>query len=160
MKNKIAYFTMGISGSGKSSFIDKNLPGIIHLDSDKIKENLKGYNPLNPSLVHKRSKEILARQFKKILKGNKSFCYDGTGTNAENLLYRIDKARKKGFKIILIYCKTTLKLALIRNKLRARQVPEDIIKDKARLIKYSFSIVKNYADKIIIVDNTKKEFLK
>lgn len=148
---------MGISGSGKTSFIEKNLPGIIHLDSDKIKEGLKGFNPLHPERVHKKSKGILLRQFKKVLKGKKSFVYDGTGTNTENLLYRIDKAKQNGFKTILIYCKTTLKLALIRNKARARIVPEDIIKEKARVIKYSFDIVKNYVDKIIIVDNTKKD---
>ena len=157
MRIKKAIFMIGSIGSGKSYYILKHLRGYKILDSDKIKLTLKGYNPCRPDLIHKESKTILEREFKKCIKQSKSFIYDGTGCNSERLLYRIDKARARGFKIYLYYIVCSLKTALIRNKSRDRQVPEDIIIDKYKVIDYSFKIVSPYCDFIKVINNDKQD---
>lgn len=150
---KIGVFTLGIPASGKSTYINKNFKDFYILDCDKIKENFKGYNPKNPEVYHNLSKAILLKKFNRILKENKNFVYDSTGTNTDKILSLIDKAKKAGFFTVIIYVKIDLKTAILRNKLRIRTIPEHILKEKYRLINYSFKAIKIFSDSYKIVDN-------
>jgi predicted kinase len=149
---KIAVFTIGIPASGKSTHINKYYKNFIILDCDKIKENLPNYNPKKPEIFHSLSKKIIEKKLKKVLKGNKSFVYDSTGTNTDKLLSLIDKTKKAGFYNVLIYVIIDLKTAILRNRLRIRTIPEYILKEKFKLVNYSFNAIKLFVDSYKIIE--------
>jgi len=153
MNKKVAIFMMGIPGSGKSHYVEENLKDFLLLDCDKIKETLPGYNPLNPAIVHQESKRLLEVEFKRAIQRDRSFILDGTGTNTDKLLYRIDKAKEQGFYIVLIYIKVNLETALRRNKTRERRVSEEIIREKHKLIEYSYRAILPFVNEGRLVNN-------
>ena len=80
---------------------------------------------------------------------------DGTGTNAEKMVRRIREAAAVGYSTRLVFVKCTLETSLKRNAARTRNVPEDVVRQKAEDISTAYDIVKTMAplDAITTVDN-------
>ena len=142
---------MGTPAAGKTTIRKQNFSELKALDCDEIKASHPDYDPKDPGSLHSWSAEKLARGFYKALGENESFVYDGTGSTAEKYVAYIKAAQMAGFETHLVFVKTTLRNALLRNSKRERTVPEAIIREKHALIGTSFEIVSGYADHIEVV---------
>ena len=148
-------FSMGLPAAGKSYTMGK-LYGSSHtmIDPDAIKEAHPDYDAKNPAALHGYSQEVTERMWMQALaSGCGSWVLDGTGTNAEKMVRRINQAQAHGFTTKLVYVTCSLSKSLKRNSERERVVPEHIIKSKALDIATSFEIVSKYVDSVEIIDN-------
>lgn len=150
---KTATFMMGLPGSGKSTVSRNRFAGQTFLDPDEIKKEHPLYDPKNVQIVHEWSKEIEEKRFLRLITEDNSFVVDGTGTNAENLVRRMNQAKAMGFSINLVYVRVSLHTALARNAKRERNVPESIIREKALNIATSFELTAPHADAIEVIEN-------
>jgi predicted kinase len=155
MTNNEMIFAMGLPAAGKSTTAHRRFDGTHNfIDPDQIKETHPEYDPRNAFAVHDWSTEIAEQMFTDALEaGEGRFVIDGTGTNAEKMVYNMKRARVAGFTVKLFYVKCTLETSLRRAAKRTRQVPESVIIEKAALISTSFEIVQDYADQVEVVDN-------
>ena len=149
-------FSMGLPAAGKSTYINTNydLNKFQVIDPDAIKEAHPDYDPKNPAALHAWSQEETEKLWNAaLLAGTGNYIVDGTGTNAEKMVRRINEARNAGYSIELIYVTCSLETSLARNAARARNVPEHIIKEKAQNIETAFELIAPYADNVEIIDN-------
>jgi predicted kinase len=147
-------FVMGLPAAGKSTWIANNLPGYGWIDPDKIKELHPAYDPYKPHLVHGWSKAMASGLFDAILKRQFGhWVIEGTGANANEMVYNLQIAHEAGFITTLVYVKCSLTKVLLRNTCRPRIIPADIILEKASTIDNSFMLAALYADNVMEVDN-------
>lgn len=148
-------FTMGLPAAGKSTVCNARYADThTVIDPDAIKEAHEDYDPKNPAALHAWSQEVAERQFNAALAASEgNFVIDGTGTNSEKMVRRMNAAKAAGFDVALVYVKCTLKTSLIRNAARTRVVPEHIVRSKALDIATSFELVAPFADTVEVVNN-------
>jgi predicted ABC-type ATPase len=147
-------FTMGIPAAGKSTVAAAKF-GATHtiIDPDAIKETHPSYDPENPTLLHAWSQEVTEQMFHAAIEsGAGAWVIDGTGTNAEKMVRRINQARAAGFTVRVVFITCSLQTSLRRNAARIRKVPVECIISKARDIQTAFEIVRTFADTTEIVD--------
>lgn len=149
-------FTMGLPASGKSTKATE-LFGATHrmIDPDAMKENHPDYDPKNPQDLHEWSQQEVERMFAEALSDGGYWLVDGTGTNAEKMVRRMEQARNAGFTVRLVFVTCTLATSLRRNAARPRVVPEAVIRSKALDINTSFRLVAPHADTVEVIDNDK-----
>lgn len=147
---------MGMPAAGKSTLANKAFGSThVFIDCDAIKASHPDYDPKNPGALHAWSAAEADRLFESACEVRQGrWVIDGTGSNAEHLVMDINAARQAGFAIKLFYVVCTLEVSLARNAARARTVPEEIVRDKARTIATSFEIVRSYVDEISVIDNS------
>lgn len=147
-------FTMGLPAAGKSYTAARLYPTHTAIDPDAVKESHPDYDPKNPAALHAWSQEVTEAIFAEAIRtGAGSFVVDGTGTNAEKMVRRINQAREAGFSVTLLYVTCDLETSLRRNAERTRVVPESIIRSKALDVATSFEIVSQYVDAVRVVEN-------
>ncbi len=146
-------FTMGLPASGKSTVANDRYSDHTMLDPDAIKEDHPDYDPKNPQALHGWSQDMMEERFAEALVLGGKFVIDGTGTNAEKMVRRINEAKAAGFDTRLLFVTCTLETSLRRNASRERVVPTDVITSKARDINTSYQIVKLWADAVEVFDN-------
>ncbi len=148
-------FTMGLPAAGKSTWIAANLADShTVIDPDAIKESHPDYDPKNPAALHAWSKEISEAMFADALAGGEGlWVVDGTGTNAEKMVRRIRQAEDAGFATRLVFIRCTLETSLLRNAARVRNVPEQVVREKARDVHTAFALISPHAQTVETVDN-------
>jgi predicted kinase len=149
-------FTMGLPGAGKSTVIRTNrlAEGAVVIDPDAAKEGHPDYDAKNPSALHQWSKDVTDKAFADALfAGQGLFVIDGTGTNSEKMVRKVKQAQAAGFETELLYVQVSLKTSLARNAARARNVPEEVVREKSLDIATSFEIVSRYVDSIKVIVN-------
>lgn len=152
--NATMIFTMGLPAAGKSYVVSKRYAGYNVLDPDAVKASHPDYDPKNPQALHAWSQEEIEAQFSAALAARSGqWVVDGTGTNSEKMVRRMNAAAASGFAVTLLYVRCTLATSLKRNAARERNVPESVVRSKARDISTSFDIVAPYAGTVEIVDN-------
>ena len=167
LENKLAIFTAGSSGSGKTEFaefITEQEENIIHLDIDSIREYFIpiGYNGSNSELYQKPSSwgvhylfdEAVKKQGLSIIMDSNFSSYELANRNIKSLI-------KRGYNIEIYYIYDDLKKCFLYTKKREaitkRKVPEDVffnsvIKSRETVI----NIKKEYQDSITLnlIDKT------
>lgn len=121
--------TIGIPGSGKTTIRNLFPNSVIAISPD----DLIGYtkdNPWTPQVARDawiRSENLL----KETLKGNNIVVFDATFVTAKKRSKYIKIAYNRNAKVIAIYCKVSLDVALRRNLLRDcnRQIPNLVIEN-------------------------------
>jgi len=148
-------FSMGLPAAGKSTWVNANLSEThTILDPDAVKESHPDYDPKDPQALHAWSQEIIESRWADVLaRGAGQYVLDGTGTNAEKMVRRMLEARAAGYRVALVYVRCTLATSLKRNAARARVVPEDVVRGKARDISTAYAIVAPVADSVEVIDN-------
>lgn len=148
-------FSMGLPAAGKSTWISENLADThTIIDPDAVKESHADYDPKNPHALHAWSQEIVEGLWADALvTGAGLWVVDGTGTNAEKMVRRINEARAAGYRVELVYVTCSLETSLRRNAARPRVVPPAVVKAKALDIATSFDLVSPHADAVTVVDN-------
>jgi len=118
--------TVGIPGSGKSTYTQKFHPNVERISMDDERERLCGTaNDMS------RNGEVFNNCFaklNKVLSARQNVIWDATSWTRKARKVLIDSARKKGAVITIVYFDTPLELALQRNQIRDRHTPEDVIK--------------------------------
>ena len=143
----------GLPASGKSTYIKANLSDMAVVDCDQFKATIPGYDPKNPGAVHAQSKVMEKEAIYTNLANGHSFIYDTTATNSDKALALILEAQSLGYTVEVHYMNVSLQTALARNAARERTVATEIILDKFEKINASMTILKQYADRFVQVDN-------
>ena len=152
---KLGIFLMGLPASGKTTLVNRRYgadPRFVIIDPDEIAKGLPGYNVTQPQRTHESAKAIAESRFEGAIASGHEFVLDGTATNAEKLRKRMRHAREHGYWVHLLYVTVPLGVSLLRNSLRERVVPEQVIREKAEEVKGSFEKVRHEFDSIEIFD--------
>jgi len=146
--------TAGLPGAGKSTMLAQSeYADLPMVDPDEVKKTLPGYDPLNPQIVHAESMKIAREMHLMMLAVGGSFVVDGTGTNVEKYLQWINEARELDYEVILFYVKVDTTTAMLRNSLRDRKVPEEVILEKAGIINQSTELIGSLCDEFVVLKN-------
>jgi len=149
-----AVLTMGLPGAGKSTVIARmGFDSMLLIDPDKVKESHPNYDPKNPAALHVWSKQVTEAQIAEAIANGNDMVIDGTGTNVEKMVQRINSLQANGYTVKVVYVSVSVKTAIARNAARERTVPTEIILEKAEAIATAAEIVAHYADEMTIVAN-------
>ena len=161
-----AFFLAGGPGSGKSYVVSRTTggAGLKLVNSDDAFENLlrkAGLSLKMPSseeeprdVVRGRAKEITAKKKANYLEGRLGLIIDGTGREAEKILFQKRQLEELGYDTYMIFVNTSLDVALQRNAERPRSVPESIVTKSWKAVQYNIGKFNNMFRKgFIIVDN-------
>lgn len=128
MKNKV-FILSGISGSGKSTWVKKNASDAAYINADTIRKELTG-----DASDQSRNDEVFAKvfsRFKSLLNfGVKDIVVDNTSPTFKDR-EKYYSLIPKTFDIYLVSIKPDVEKAMKQNKMRERQVPDDVIKRQA-----------------------------
>lgn len=150
IKQKI-YATIGISGSGKSTWANKfsEENDIPIVSSDAIREEL---GDINDQSQNKKVFQIFHSRVARHLDEGKSVIADATNYSEQAREPFFDIAKQKGVDIEWQYFNTPLKLCISRNNKRNRKVPEDVIMKQWRRLTLPWDNVKfHYIDYSILM---------
>ena len=161
-----AFFLAGGPGSGKSYVVSRTTggSGLKLVNSDDAFENLlrkAGLSLKMPSseeeprdVVRGRAKEITAKKRDNYLEGRLGLIIDGTGREAEKILFQKRQLEELGYDTYMIFVNTSLDVALQRNAERPRSVPESIVTKSWKAVQSNIGKFNNMFRKgFIIVDN-------
>ena len=136
-----AIFLAGGPGSGKSLVAGKATggAGLKLVNSDPIFERMlvkAGLSKKMPpeeferkEVVRGKSKAITARQKEGFIEGRLGMIIDGTGKDANKILYQKNMLEELGYDTYMIFVNTTIDVALANNARRARSLQNsDVIK--------------------------------
>lgn len=163
---KIAYFTAGPSGAGKTEFIQKFIEienNLIHLDIDVVRDFFKlvGYNGHNSDMFQKPASWGVQFLFDEAIKNRDlSLIVDSNLSHFQTAKENVLKLLKQNYKIEIFYVYNDLEKCFLYTKKREsvtnRFVPEDVFLNsviKSRSVTYeikklfSKEIVLNVIDK-------------
>lgn len=119
------YLTLGIPGSGKSTWIDKNLPNIKVISSDKKREEL--FNDVNWQGDNSKVFQECHLDIEKALFNGEKVIFDATNTKFSYRNTPLQIAFQLFAHTTIIYFDLPLEISLARNKKRDRQVPDLVI---------------------------------
>ncbi len=148
-----AIVMIGGPGAGKGYIVRRDFSDWDVLDSDTFKQSHPDYDPKNPGALHAWSTEELTRAFFAKIGSGEDFVLDGTGTSVERYATWMTQMKSAGYEIEIVYVKTTMKVALERNRNRERVVPESIVREKHGVVDMSFRILSDFADILTVVEN-------
>ena len=166
VKNKgCAIILMGLPGSGKSylsSKIKKYINNKFNNNYDFINlnpDNVVLYKKVEPSKEMGIRCRMITKQLSDIFKSKdqKSFIYDGTGSNKSTYNYMFNKCQELGYDIVLVYIKTSLSTSLERNKKRNRIVKPSFIEKYSKYIDNNFEYYSKRDINYIIINNNNLE---
>lgn len=124
-KSAHLYIMIGVPGSGKSTWVENNLPDAQTVSSDKKREEL--FNDVSCQSDNKKVFQQCHFDLRQALAAGKKVAFDATNTklNYRNLAMQL--AFEYFAHTTIVYFDLPLEVALERNKQRLRQVSESII---------------------------------
>jgi len=124
---------IGISGSGKSTWANKFMANdgseTAYLNADSVRKELYGDESVQGDgakvfgILNRRFSDALKHQVDVIM-------LDNTALIPKGRKMYIKEAIEHGYQVTLVYFSVPLKTALERNRMRPRQVPEEVIKNQ------------------------------
>ncbi len=158
---KIAYFTAGPSGAGKTEFIQKFIEiesNLLHLDVDVVRDFFKsvGYNGKNSDLFQKPASWGVQFLFDEAIKNmNLSLVVDSNLSHFQTAKENMLKLLKQNYKIEIFYVYNDLEKCFLYTKKRetvtSRVVPEDVFfKSVFKSRSTTYEIKKMFSKDIIL----------
>jgi len=137
-----AVFLSGGAGSGKSFVARKTTLGHgLRLVNSAMFEHLMNKAGIDLNMVgmtedqikkkdeiRKKAKEITKKMKQEYINGRISVVIDGTGRDYSNIKLQKETLEDLGYDTSMIFVNTSLDTALTRNKMRTRNVPENLVK--------------------------------
>lgn len=160
-RRPIAILMGGLPGSGKSTFLSKNLKWVTDdnfywIDADQIREKLPEYKGWNASNTHNETKELVAMAIENIAKNCKyDIVYDGTMTSESGYSEMLKMLKENDYRVFIIYIhidtETAVERALNRYVVSGRYVPIEVIRGKHKGVS-GFDFLKDKVDGYVLVD--------
>ena len=161
-----AFFLAGGPGSGKSYVASKATggTGLKMVNSDPAFEHLlkkAGLSLKMPpeeferkEVVRGKAKEVTRKMRGNFIEGRLGLIIDGTGKDADKILYQKNMLDELGYDTYMIYVNTSVDVALQRNADRARSLPEaDVVKFWKAVQNNIGQFSNMFRGNLIIVDN-------
>jgi len=127
MSKPILYYTIGIPGSGKSTWCENNkerLNAIVH-SSDDIRK--KEFGDENDQSKNNDVFEILHKRVKEDLLSGKNVIYDATNLKRKNRLHFLNQIKNIPCEKVCVLFATPIEICKQNNAARDRKVPEEVI---------------------------------
>jgi hypothetical protein len=133
--NKVAIFTAGMSGVGKTelaTFLKEENPKLLHIDTDEIRKFFTpiGYDGQNSNLYQKVASRGFSELFSHSLKKSYSLIMDSNFANIDVAVLNIKRLLKKSYKIEVLYLydypELCYEYATRREVVTHRKVPKDV----------------------------------
>lgn len=170
---KVAYFTMGGPGSGKSASLrNVDTSKYVKVDPDAIKEKLPEYQQAiadrnatyshAAAMVHEEASDVAKRIYLESLAAGKHVLVDGTGVSAESLARKMDVAKAAGYHVHLAFTHLDdVNEAQRRIDSRAdatgRTVPREYVEKAYKAIPRNFANIAKHADSFEVHDSSKRD---
>jgi hypothetical protein len=132
---KVAIFTAGMSGVGKTEFgvfLKENNPSLLHIDTDNIRDFFEpiGYDGSNSNIFQKPASKGFSKLFDYAIKQKLSIILDSNLSNLSKAVENIERLLDKGYKIEICYLynepTVCYEYAIKREIVTKRKVPYDI----------------------------------
>ena len=159
---KVAYFTAGPSGAGKTEFTIeflKNQNSIFHLDIDLVRDFFKplGYDGKNSDLFQKPASYGVQFLFDEIVKNRElSLIVDSNLSHFQTAKENVVKLLKHNYKIEIFYIYNELEKCFLYTKKREsvtkRVVPEDVFFKSVVYSRSTTSKIKTLFDSSVILN--------
>lgn len=166
-ENKVADFTAGMSGVGKTElaiFLKERYPNRLHIDTDEIREFFKpiGYDGQNSALYQKVASRGFNELFRYALKNNLSLILDSNFANIDIAIQNIKSLLKREYYVRIIYLYNDpdkcYEYATRRELVTHRKVPKDVF-IRSNINSYStvLEIKRLFKDQVVLdfVDSSK-----
>jgi len=125
--DKLGIILLGVPGIGKSTFIKNHIlnknPNIKIFSTDDVSLTFSK----DPNKYKEGSSELNVKRLELFIKSGKSFIYDTTGTQKENITNITNLSKENNYTILFIHIMGTKDLSLKQNKKRERHVDIDYI---------------------------------
>ena len=161
-----AIFLAGGPGSGKSYVVRRTTggTGLKIVNSDPVFENLLTKAGLSLKMppeefdrkekVRSQAKEITAKQKANYLEGRLGLIIDGTGKDAEKILFQKRHLEELGYDTYMIFVNTSIDVALQRNADRARSLQSSAVLSMLKEVQSNIGKFSNmFRQGMIVVDN-------
>ena len=163
-----AVFLAGGPGSGKSFIVGKTslkALGFRLINSDDVFEKqLKSAGLTTSSddiasaqgqAVRATAKAITGKILLRTLEGRNGIVVDGTGKDYKKIKKQVDMVRDLGYAVHMIFVNTDLETALKRNKMRPRQLPDDMVTKMWKEVQTNIGKFQSlFRNRMTIVDNS------
>ena len=161
-----AFFIAGGPGSGKSFVVRRTTGGlglrVINSD-DAVEHQLKKANlslkmPASETeprdIVRARAKQTTASRKAGYLEGRLGIIIDGTGRDYDKIAKEATQLQQLGYDTYMIFVNTSLDVALERNAMRPRSIPEKIVTKSWRDVQQNLGKFSQFFRQgLVIVDN-------
>ena len=161
-----AFFIAGGPGSGKSFVVSRTTGGlglrVINSD-DAFEHQLKKANlslkmPASETeprdIVRARAKQTTASRKAGYLEGRLGIIIDGTGRDYDKIAKEATQLQQLGYDTYMIFVNTSLDVALERNAMRPRSIPEKIVTKSWRDVQQNLGKFSQFFRQgLVIVDN-------
>ena len=167
-----AFFLAGGPGSGKSWVSERTLSGIglkvINSDSvfaralekEKMSLNFANYDEKEIARrddIRAKAKARTGVQLKLALEGRLGLILDSTARDVARIESEANTMRHIGYDVHMVFVNTSLEVALKRNQMRPRKVPDAIVISNHKQVQQNIGKLQNLfgTSNFIIVDNNK-----
>lgn len=160
MEEKIAIFTAGMSGVGKTEFgqfLKENNTDLLHIDTDHIRDFFKdvGYDGQNSHTFQKPASKGFSKLFDYAIKNSLSLILDSNLSNLSKAIENIERLLNKGYKVEIFYLynepNICFEYAIKREVITNRKVPYDIfIQSNINSYKTVIELKNLFRDKIVL----------
>ena len=167
-----AFFLAGGPGSGKSWVSERTLSGmglkVINsdtvfsraLEKEKMSLNFANYDEKEVARrdeIRKKAKARTGTQLKLALEGRLGLILDSTARDVARIESEANTMRHIGYDVHMVFVNTSLEVALKRNQMRPRKVPDAIVISNHKQVQQNIGKLQNLfgTSNFIIVDNNK-----
>ena len=167
-----AFFLAGGPGSGKSWVSERTLSGmgLKVINSDRAFEIALNKEKMSLNMATQDAKEIARRdeirakakartgvQLKLALEGRLGLILDSTARDVSRIEQEANTMKHIGYDVHMVFVNTSLEVALKRNQMRARKVPDAIVMSNHRTVQQNIGKLQRLfgSSNFIIVDNNK-----
>ena len=167
-----AFFLAGGPGSGKSWVSERTLSGIglkvINSDSvfaralekEKMSLNFANYDEKEIARrddIRAKAKARTGVQLKLALEGRLGLILDSTARDIARIESEASKMKYIGYDTYMVFVNTSLEVALKRNQMRARKVPDAIVISNHKQVQKNVGLLQRIfgQSNFVIVDNNK-----
>jgi len=167
-----AFFLAGGPGSGKSWVSQRTLSGmglkVINSDNAFSRALEKEKMSLNMATtdakeiarrdeIRAKAKATTSTQLKLALEGRLGLILDSTARDVARIESEANTMKQIGYDVYMVFVNTSLEVALKRNQLRARKVPDAIVISNHKQVQNNIGKLQNLfgTSNFVIVDNNK-----
>ena len=169
-----AFFLAGGPGSGKSWVSAKTLSGavmkVINTDAafekllakERMSLDFKGYSDAELKRrdeIRAKAKRVTAASLSHALEGRLGLILDSTARNVARIEFENAHMKGIGYDTFMVFVNTTLEVAMARNNLRKRKLPDAIVIQNHKEVQGYIGKLQNMfgTNNFVVVDNNKKK---